>query len=276
VTVEDRSFGVALVNDPRAPWTLLLEVGPPSRVLLRETDFLDGHPLAAFLALIPARDGGALLVTDAGLYRVDVPDSFRTVLAQGDAFDDGSLFLRPMRVLATEPSGWAVLAETTTGGALVRVAGARATPVLRSQETVPGAGRVEEVGVSVGGPALDTGPNHTIVFSVRTEEDQFFVLLAAAGGVQVLGPGEVLETDGLQVSSEGLSYDASGGWSRSPLETDVRFAPRIPLSSPEPWVDMLLTPTGPVPFDPIQGLTPTEVWSTGATFESFQSTSVPP
>jgi hypothetical protein len=181
-----------------------------------------------------------------------------------------------MRVLAAEPSGWAVLAETTTGGALVRVEGVRVTPVLRSQETVPGAGRVQEVGVSVRGPALETGPDHTIVFSVRTEEDQVFVLLAAAGGVHVLGPGEVLETDSLQVSSEGVSYDASGGWSRSPLEADVRFAPEIPLSTPDPWVDIFFTPAGPVPFDPIRGLHPTEVWSTGATFESFQSTTVPP
>ena len=276
VAVADSSLGIALVNDPRAPWTLLLEAGPPPRVLVRETDFLDGRPLAAFLALVPAREGGALLVTDAGLYHVDPPDSPSSVLVEGDSFDDGSVFLRPMRVLAGDPSGWAVLAETSTGSALLRVRGTRANAVLRSQEIVPGAGTVQEVGVSLGGPALDTGPNHTIVFSVRTLDEQIFVLLATAGGVQVLGPGEVLETADLQLSTEGVSYDASGGWSRSPLETDAHLIPQLRFSPPEPWIDMFFTPTGAVPFDPLQGLTPTDVWSTGATFQSFESISTPP
>ncbi len=211
--LEEGAFGIARAGEK----TILVQTAPVRRVLLTEGDLSDGKAVSPLLRLVPGEDEVALLVATSGLYRLGSDGAVSPVIRAGAQLDDGTRFERPKRAVATGPDGWAVVCATDSGDALLRVEGSRAIPVLRPRQLVPGAGTIEEIGVSTGGPILEAGPDGTLVFSVRTVDSRVFVLLATVEGFQVLGSGQMVDiaAAGEDASPAG---DVSGGWIRSPLD----------------------------------------------------------
>jgi hypothetical protein len=240
---------VAVVGEGEEASTLLLQTAPESRVLLREGESVGGREVAQIRGLIPGAQEGLLVSTLSGIYGLNASGSVVPVLIEGGVLDDGTEFRRAQRILPGDPSGWVVVAETDAGSALLRVYGSRVIPVVRPKQIVPGAGAVDEVAVSAGGPALEVGPDHTIVFSVRTVDNRLFVLVATTDSVSVLGAGQVLEADVGRAGEgpqAGFADDATGGWSHSPLDVDTRINQTTTLPTTAPLVNVFQGPSGEV------------------------------
>ncbi len=217
VHVEGMTVGVAAVAaaPDRALSTLLVRGAPDPLVLLREGDHVAGRGVAPILGVVPGRDEGGLVLTVSGAYRLWGDGSLTPVLVSGDLLDDATRFVRLLRVLRSDPTGWVIAIETSSGTALHRVEGARTTPLLRAKQIVPEVGVIESVEVT----SLQSGPQGSLVFTARTVGEREVVLTFTNGDLQLLGTGSIDDTR-VATGSRRLAGDATGGWSRYPLDVD--------------------------------------------------------